>query len=538
MKRPMVWSIGASDTTAGAGCLADVRVAHAAGCDCAVLLTAITAQSSAGVHALQLVSRAMLEQQWQALKSDGWPAVIRLGWLAQDAGLLDWLLDKLAEFQGPVLWDPVLSATQGGLSASAWPEGRLTALLQRVTLLTPNAREARALARALSADDWSLAGLTADSLTGAEAASGLLTARQAAEVLQAHGAGHVLVTGGDEAQALAQVRDTFFAARPQDSRYQTLVAELPGPSLLPAFTLQHPRLARRVHGTGCHLTAGIACALAQGHTLYDAVVRGVVTARLAIQQASSRANGYDNAWACDPEAAGESDWPVVLSPDGDEPFQSYAFTAAGPLGLYGLTDNLEHLQRLLSLGIDTLQWRVKDRSADYETDMVQAIALCRAAGVPLYINDDWRLALKLGAYGVHLGQEDLLTADCQALAAAGLRLGISTHSDWEIARARALTPSYIAFGPVYIPLSKRLRYAPLGLTRVSTWAARFSARRLTCIGGITPDNLLAVASTGIESVAIVTALREDEGLEQRVHDIRRFFPPLRATLGSLTTSGA
>ena len=525
MKRPLIWSIGASDSTAGAGCLADVRVAHSCGCDCSVLLLAVTAQSSQGVHALQRLPLTMLEQQWQALQRDDWPAVIRLGWLPADSTLLDWLLEKLAEFPGPVLWDPVQAATQGGLVAGTWSGEQLSALLRRVTLLTPNAGEAGQLLQALTVNDGRAAGQTATAHCPASLAA----------LLQACGAGHVLITGGDADDA-ALVSDYFFAAAGDDPRYCTLAAELPGPSLLAAFRVQHPRIARRVHGTGCHLTAGIACALAHGHTLYDAVVRGVVTARLAIDHASMRTNGYGNAWACDPELTAAADWPRVLplATSGEVMFAS----AEQALGLYGLVDNLSHLRRLLSLGIDTLQWRVKERSVQYEADMAQAIALCHEAGVPLYINDDWQMALKLGAYGVHLGQEDLLNADCRALALAGLRLGISTHSDWEISRALALKPSYIAFGPVFIPLSKRLRYAPLGPARVERWTTRFATQRLTCIGGITPDNLEVVAATGITSVAIVTALSDDDGLAARVRDMRRFFPQLRQSLCTAETSGA
>ncbi|MDO6750217.1 thiamine phosphate synthase, partial [Gilvimarinus sp. 1_MG-2023] len=73
---------------------------------------------------------------------------------------------------------------------------------------------------------------------------------------------------------------------------------------------------------------------------------------------------------------------------------------------------------------------------------------------------------------VHLGQEDLLEADLVALSEAGLMLGISTHSEWEILHALRYQPSYIAFGPVFKPLSKTLKYPPLGCDTLSRWVRR------------------------------------------------------------------
>ena len=198
-----------------------------------------------------------------------------------------------------------------------------------------------------------------------------------------------------------------------------------------------------------------------------------------------------------------------------------------PLGLYGIVDNVEWLKRLLSLGIDTLQWRVK-QPGEYHREQTEAvIELCREAGVPLFINDDWQLAIELNAFGVHLGQEDLTAANLNKIAEAGLALGISTHTEWEIARARYWNPSYIAFGPVYKPLSKELKYPPLGLDRLHRWCHANADIPTTCIGGITHQNIDAVMATGMESVAIVTDLRDDRQLMSRMGRMRRSLPKVR-----------
>src|SRR5690606_33501196 len=141
--------------------------------------------------------------------------------------------------------------------------------------------------------------------------------------------------------------------------YQT--DELPGPQLLPVFRFRHRHIARQVHGTGCHLAAALACALAQGHRVYDALAQAVTMARLAVRCASHRSSGYDNARAVPLEQATAEDWPLVLP--ADEEWPDNAFLPAAPLGLYGLVDNLLHLQQLLELGIDSLQWRVEQAGA-------------------------------------------------------------------------------------------------------------------------------------------------------------------------------
>ncbi|MCB2386614.1 bifunctional hydroxymethylpyrimidine kinase/phosphomethylpyrimidine kinase [Thalassolituus alkanivorans] len=525
VSRAKIWSIAASDCSAGAGSQADLTMARALDTDCATLICAITAQNSQGVQAVEVLSRAMLEQQWQSLKTDGWPQAIKIGWLPPGNLLLPWLLEKLQEYPGHVIWDPVLSASQGGFPQANWPKEALQALLQRVDVLTPNLTEAQALLTLLQPQDDG--GAVQNDYEPSDYEPGHCADISAA--LQALGVNHLLITGGDSARAGSAesdewIQDAFFAA-PLNASADAFGDQLPGPDLLRAFVFRHRRLPLKVHGTGCHLASAIACGLAQGYTLYDALSRAVAAVRLAIRSASERVNGYHNAWARPLNESLAEDWPQVV------PVQQRASAVhfprlPQPLGLYGLVDNLPHLKRLLALGIDSLQWRVKSPGAEHKAQTAEAIHYAAESGVPLFINDDWQLALELGAFGVHLGQEDLLTADLQALAEAGIALGISTHSDWEIARARGVNPSYIAFGPVFTPLSKVLRYQPLGTETLALWVERFTDHRLTCIGGITTANIAQVMASGIDSVAIVTELADDEALPQRLADLRKCIPAL------------
>ncbi|MDI7492653.1 thiamine phosphate synthase [Cronobacter dublinensis] len=179
------------------------------------------------------------------------------------------------------------------------------------------------------------------------------------------------------------------------------------------------------------------------------------------------------------------------------------------LGLYPVVDSVEWITRLLEAGVRTLQLRIKDKTdADVEADVRAAIDLGKRYHARLFINDYWRLAIKHQAYGVHLGQEDLLTADLNAIRAAGLRLGVSTHDDMEIDVALAVRPSYIALGHVFPTQTKQMPSAPQGLAQLAAHVQRLGDYPTVAIGGISLAHAPAVLETGVGSIAVVSAITQ------------------------------
>ncbi|EOU9540256.1 thiamine phosphate synthase [Cronobacter dublinensis] len=177
------------------------------------------------------------------------------------------------------------------------------------------------------------------------------------------------------------------------------------------------------------------------------------------------------------------------------------------LGLYPVVDSVEWIARLLEAGVRTLQLRIKDKTdADVEADVRAAIDLGKRYHARLFINDYWRLAIKHQAYGVHLGQEDLQTADLNAIRAAGLRLGVSTHDDMEIDVALAVRPSYIALGHVFPTQTKQMPSAPQGLAQLAAHVQRLGDYPTVAIGGISLARAPAVLETGVGSIAVVSAI--------------------------------
>lgn len=179
------------------------------------------------------------------------------------------------------------------------------------------------------------------------------------------------------------------------------------------------------------------------------------------------------------------------------------------LGLYPVVDSVEWIARLLDAGVTTLQLRIKDLPDEQvEADIAAAITLGKKYHARLFINDYWRLAIKHAAYGVHLGQEDLDTTDLVAIHRAGLRLGVSTHDDAEIARAIAVKPSYIALGHIFPTQTKEMPSAPQGLAELKRHVAGLQDYSTVAIGGISIDRVPAVLECGVGSVALVSAITQ------------------------------
>ncbi len=187
-----------------------------------------------------------------------------------------------------------------------------------------------------------------------------------------------------------------------------------------------------------------------------------------------------------------------------------------PLGIYPVVDRAEKLEPLYECGITTAQLRVKDMQGDeLEKEIIEAIEVSQKYNVRLFINDYWQLAIKHNAYGIHLGQEDILEADIDAIYQAGIRLGISTHTPKEIKIALDIEPSYVAIGPIYETTSKKMVYNPVGINDLKEWA-KVVDYPIVAIGGINLDNISLVLDTKTASgIAMISGvLNEDKNISK------------------------
>jgi thiamine-phosphate pyrophosphorylase len=187
--------------------------------------------------------------------------------------------------------------------------------------------------------------------------------------------------------------------------------------------------------------------------------------------------------------------------------------------VYPIVDSARWVARLLPLGVQLVQLRIKDRSAAaLRSEIREAKALCARAGAQLIVNDYWLLAMAEGCDFVHLGQGDLETADVPALRKAGVRIGISTHDHVELARALALKPDYLALGPIYPTVLKVMPWSPQGLERITEWKRRAGDIPLVAIGGLTVERLPGVFNAGADVAAVVNDIVSNPHPEARARE--------------------
>ncbi len=186
---------------------------------------------------------------------------------------------------------------------------------------------------------------------------------------------------------------------------------------------------------------------------------------------------------------------------------------------YPIFDSAAWLARALPLGVRLVQIRAKDLPQPVlMQELAQARDLCRQHGATLVVNDHWQAAIDLGCDFIHLGQEDLDSADLPAIRRAGLRLGVSTHDHAELDRALALAPDYIALGPVWPTILKKLNWDQQGLERVGEWRRLVGATPLVAIGGVTPERALAAFAAGADIASAVTDITLNPDPEARIRE--------------------
>ena len=540
---PIVWSIAGSDPCGGAGVQADLKTITALGAHACTIITSVTAQNSGAVSGFESVSPALLAAQIDALRDDMPPKAIKIGMLGNAASVRV-LAQKCASLGVYTIYDPVMISSSG---AALLDDETLAALrsdlLPHIDLLTPNGAEATAL--------------TGIALTSDAAVE------QAAKKLRQLGAKSVLIKGWNSGAGFVQ--DYFYDGatgfwltlptynadeNPKDHKHSTiplpcgegLGAGLRQPSDTVLDRLdkpnQHPApnpspQGRGVpmrgfilnttdqlipRGTGCAFASAIAAAYAHGHEVADATVIAKAYVHRCIRTAKPVGKGFPiaqhEAWP-----VGEEDFPwLTMTAESGRTCTVFPDCGAEPLGFYPVVDSLAWLQRLLPLGVRTAQLRVKNlHGAALEEEIRQAILLARTHDTRLFINDYWELAIKHRAYGVHLGQEDLDSADIAALQASGLRLGISTHAYAEAARAHALRPSYIALGPIFPTTLKSMRFAPQGVDTLRIWR-QLLPYPLVAIGGIKLEQAQSLYAAGADSIAVVSDITQNADPEGRVRE--------------------
>jgi len=188
-----------------------------------------------------------------------------------------------------------------------------------------------------------------------------------------------------------------------------------------------------------------------------------------------------------------------------------------PDRFYPVVDSLAWVERLTKLGVGTIQLRAKELNDSESLQLVtDALALTRGTPTRLVVNDYWRAAIVAGAKHLHLGQEDLASADVGAIREAGLTLGLSTHDDEELETALRAKPDYVALGPIFPTTLKSMRFAPQGIAKITEWKKRIGRIPLVAIGGIKLEQAAEIFAAGADSIAVVSDVTQNADPDARV----------------------
>jgi len=511
MQKPIIWTISGSDCSGGAGIAADIKTGHALSVEVCHLITANTVQNSNRLLSVNAVPIDLLQQQVEVLTSDKPPLVIKIGLIVTVEQVL-WLAQALSQLKlnNPSLitvYDPVGQASVGG-NFSSLTLDELAPLLTLVDIITPNMNEAKCLA---------------------QAANSVAVEKLASSIYQNFAISSVIIKGGhsdDNANCLDFCYHQLNQLKQenQDKHKKPICYQLSSPRLDSHYS----------HGGGCSFASALSAFLAHGYLLRDAFTlsKAFINEGLAVTIPISASKNHQYYGAFE-----QSSWPQraqYFPQVSDELMEQYKGLSSfndlalngEKLGLYPVIDSLYWLKRLLPLGLKIIQLRVKNLAqSDLEQLIIDAVALAKNYDTRLFINDYWQLAIKHGAYGVHIGQEDLTDADLAQIQQAGLRLGISTHGCYEFLLAQQLNPSYLAIGAIFPTNTKDMTGQIQGVDNLKQLLSLRKKQDnkhfipVVAIGGINLKRAPEVLATGVESIAIVTAITEADEPEKAVKQL-------------------
>ena len=194
----------------------------------------------------------------------------------------------------------------------------------------------------------------------------------------------------------------------------------------------------------------------------------------------------------------------------------YAVTDRAWTGKQTLYDQVE---AALKGGVTCVQLREKELDeAAFLQEARDICALCRRYGVPFLVNDNVEIAIACGADGIHVGQEDLAAGEVRRRVGENMILGVSVHTVEEACQAVRDGADYLGLGAVFPTSTKTdVEQMPNETLRAICDAVDVP---IVAIGGINRGNILKLAGSGVDGVALVSAIFSAEDIEEACRELR------------------
>lgn len=186
---------------------------------------------------------------------------------------------------------------------------------------------------------------------------------------------------------------------------------------------------------------------------------------------------------------------------------------AGQLSLYLVTDRKRaekhtmawQVEQAVLGGVTMVQFREKDIDRDTEEKLVGEVArVCRKYGVPLIMNDSPQKALRYRLDGVHVGQDDIGIREAREILGEGKIIGATAHNLKEAIQAEREGADYLGVGAVF-PSSSKDNTIPLSIEEL-TRICRGVSIPVVAIGGLTYENMDVLRESGVDGIAVISAL--------------------------------
>ena len=186
---------------------------------------------------------------------------------------------------------------------------------------------------------------------------------------------------------------------------------------------------------------------------------------------------------------------------------------------------IEIVREALKGGVDTLQLRDKGSKLTAEERFElgrQMQALCREYGALFFVNDDVEMAVRLGADGVHVGQDDMHLRDVREIVGADMYIGVSTATSEEAVNAQRDGADCIGVGAMFTTSSKADAGEPIGPVAITTIRkAVGNELPIVGIGGITRENAVLVMQAGADGVAVISAISRAESPKDAAESLQQ-----------------